>query len=189
MLPSCPGGQSCSGHLVVPKDSFCPCPLFRGKAWHCLAHLAHCPLPTDAAETQAATMPDSPADVKTQPRATPPSMPPPPPTVTQGATRHPSFTPSTSEYQPASVDGEEVPGREAARLPLPPDHRLCPGSRASSAPCVLLAVPWVPLLVLASQKVFGCQAPSHGSCTCPWGAPQHCPLPAVLCEVLRIIEP
>ncbi|XP_063190913.1 protein CBFA2T3 isoform X4 [Chroicocephalus ridibundus] len=50
----------------------------------------------DNAETRAATMPDSPADVKTQPRSTPPSMPPPPPAVTQGATRHPSFTPNTN---------------------------------------------------------------------------------------------
>lgn len=48
-------------------------------------------------------MPDSPADVKTQARSTPPSMPPPPPAVTQGATRHPSFTPSTSEYHTASL--------------------------------------------------------------------------------------
>ncbi|XP_038041450.2 protein CBFA2T3 isoform X2 [Anas platyrhynchos] len=50
----------------------------------------------DPAAKRAATMPDSPADVKTQPRSTPPSMPPPPPAVTQGATRHPSFTPSTN---------------------------------------------------------------------------------------------
>ncbi|XP_064884863.1 protein CBFA2T3 isoform X4 [Columba livia] len=49
----------------------------------------------DPAETRAATMPDSPADVKTQSRSTPPSMPPPPPAVTQGATRHPSFMPNT----------------------------------------------------------------------------------------------
>ncbi|GAB0195403.1 protein CBFA2T3 [Grus japonensis] len=41
-------------------------------------------------------MPDSPADVKTQSRSTPPSMPPPPPAITQGATRHPSFTPNTN---------------------------------------------------------------------------------------------
>ncbi|EMP36268.1 Protein CBFA2T3 [Chelonia mydas] len=41
-------------------------------------------------------MPDSPADVKTQSRSTPPNMPPPPPAVTQGATRHPSFTPNTT---------------------------------------------------------------------------------------------
>ncbi|XP_031470753.1 protein CBFA2T3 isoform X4 [Phasianus colchicus] len=50
----------------------------------------------DPAAPRAATMPDSPADVKTQPRSTPPNMPPPPPAVTQGATRHPSFTPSTN---------------------------------------------------------------------------------------------
>ncbi|XP_057390656.1 protein CBFA2T3 isoform X3 [Balaenoptera acutorostrata] len=41
-------------------------------------------------------MPGSPAEVKTQPRATPPSMPPPPPAASQGATRHPSFTPHTN---------------------------------------------------------------------------------------------
>ncbi|XP_067396346.1 protein CBFA2T3 isoform X1 [Emydura macquarii macquarii] len=46
---------------------------------------------------KAATMPDSPADVKTQSRSTPPGMPPPPPAVTQGATRHPSFTPNTNQ--------------------------------------------------------------------------------------------
>ncbi|XP_006860166.1 PREDICTED: protein CBFA2T3 [Chrysochloris asiatica] len=40
-------------------------------------------------------MPDSPAEVKTQPRSTPPSMPPPPPAAAQGASRHPSFTPHT----------------------------------------------------------------------------------------------
>ncbi|XP_041256404.1 protein CBFA2T3 isoform X4 [Onychostruthus taczanowskii] len=39
-------------------------------------------------------MPDSPADVKTQARSTPPGMPPPP--AAQGASRHPSFTPSTN---------------------------------------------------------------------------------------------
>ncbi|XP_013001368.2 protein CBFA2T3 isoform X1 [Cavia porcellus] len=44
---------------------------------------------------KAAAMPDSPAEVKTQPRATPPSMPPPPPATSQGATRPPSFTPHT----------------------------------------------------------------------------------------------
>ncbi|XP_032925978.1 protein CBFA2T3 isoform X3 [Catharus ustulatus] len=54
-------------------------------------------------------MPDSPADVKTQARSTPPSMPPPPPAVTQGATRHPSFTPSTmmngSSHSPTAING------------------------------------------------------------------------------------
>uniref|UniRef100_A0A8C6IQY2 Uncharacterized protein n=2 Tax=Melopsittacus undulatus TaxID=13146 RepID=A0A8C6IQY2_MELUD len=59
--------------------------------------------------TAAATMPDSPADVKTQSRSTPPSMPPPPPAVTQGATRHPSFTPNTmmngSSHSPTAMNG------------------------------------------------------------------------------------
>ncbi|NXQ41882.1 MTG16 protein, partial [Catharus fuscescens] len=63
----------------------------------------------DNAETAAAAMPDSPADVKTQARSTPPSMPPPPPAVTQGATRHPSFTPSTmmngSSHSPTAING------------------------------------------------------------------------------------
>ncbi|XP_069724469.1 protein CBFA2T3 isoform X2 [Phaenicophaeus curvirostris] len=63
----------------------------------------------DNAETRAATMPDSPADVKTQSRSTPPSMPPPPPAVTQGATRHPSFMPNTmmngSSHSPTTLNG------------------------------------------------------------------------------------
>ncbi|XP_075621490.1 protein CBFA2T3 isoform X5 [Balearica regulorum gibbericeps] len=63
----------------------------------------------DNAETRAATMPDSPADVKTQSRSTPPSMPPPPPAITQGATRHPSFTPNTmmngSSHSPTAING------------------------------------------------------------------------------------
>ncbi|NXT73526.1 MTG16 protein, partial [Zapornia atra] len=62
----------------------------------------------DTAETRAATMPDSPADVKTQPRSTPPSMPP-PPAITQGATRHPPFTPNTmmngSSHSPTAING------------------------------------------------------------------------------------
>ncbi|XP_062817957.1 protein CBFA2T3 isoform X2 [Anolis carolinensis] len=45
-------------------------------------------------ESHAATMPDSPADVKTPTRSTPPNMPPPSPAATQGATRHPTFTPN-----------------------------------------------------------------------------------------------
>ncbi|XP_066050862.1 protein CBFA2T3 isoform X3 [Chamaea fasciata] len=63
----------------------------------------------DNAETAAGTMPDSPADVKTQARSTPPSMPPPPPAAVQGATRHPSFTPSTmmngSSHSPTAING------------------------------------------------------------------------------------
>ncbi|KAM7384235.1 hypothetical protein PAMA_011533 [Pampus argenteus] len=45
------------------------------------------------------TMPDSPADVKTQSRLTPPTMPPPP--STQGAPRNSSYTPTTL----AALDG------------------------------------------------------------------------------------
>ncbi|XP_053905006.1 protein CBFA2T3 isoform X9 [Malaclemys terrapin pileata] len=62
-----------------------------------------------AEKKKAATMPDSPADVKTQSRSTPPNMPPPPPAVTQGATRHPSFTPNTimngSSHSPTAING------------------------------------------------------------------------------------
>ncbi|XP_013363460.1 PREDICTED: protein CBFA2T3 isoform X3 [Chinchilla lanigera] len=54
-------------------------------------------------------MPDSPAELKTQPRATPPSMPPPPPAASQGATRPPSFTPHTlmngGSHSPTAVHG------------------------------------------------------------------------------------
>lgn len=55
-------------------------------------------------------MPDSPADVKTQARSSPPSMPPP---AAQGASRHPSFTPSTSEYP-----GHGLPARGCPQLLL-----------------------------------------------------------------------
>ncbi|XP_024591512.1 protein CBFA2T3 [Neophocaena asiaeorientalis asiaeorientalis] len=51
--------------------------------------------PADRKE-KASAMPGSPAEVKTQPQATPPSMPPPPPAASQGATRHPPFTPHTN---------------------------------------------------------------------------------------------
>ncbi|XP_077166904.1 protein CBFA2T3 isoform X2 [Paroedura picta] len=54
-------------------------------------------------------MPDSPADVKTQPRSTPPNMPPPSPASTQGATRHPPFTPNPmmngSSHSPTAING------------------------------------------------------------------------------------
>uniref|UniRef100_A0A8C8RT15 CBFA2/RUNX1 partner transcriptional co-repressor 3 n=1 Tax=Pelusios castaneus TaxID=367368 RepID=A0A8C8RT15_9SAUR len=66
-------------------------------------------LPDDLEKKKAVTMPDSPADVKTQSRSTPPGMPPPPPAVTQGATRHPSFTPNTimngSNHSPTAING------------------------------------------------------------------------------------
>ncbi|KAK9542874.1 hypothetical protein VZT92_000699 [Zoarces viviparus] len=58
------------------------------------------------------TMPDSPADVKTQPRSTPPNMPPPPPAVSQATNRNASFTPATSKsmlngssHSPTSLNG------------------------------------------------------------------------------------
>ncbi|XP_068615916.1 protein CBFA2T3 [Brachionichthys hirsutus] len=54
-------------------------------------------------------MPDSPADVKTQPRSTPPTMPPPPPAVSQATNRSASFTPATmlngSSHSPTSLNG------------------------------------------------------------------------------------
>eukprot|EP00064_Thunnus_orientalis_P011352 superscaffoldBa00001633_g11382 len=57
-------------------------------------------------------MPDSPADVKTQPRSTPPTMPPPPPAVSQVTNRNASFTPTTSKsmlngssHSPTSLNG------------------------------------------------------------------------------------
>ncbi|XP_075876989.1 protein CBFA2T1 isoform X4 [Nelusetta ayraudi] len=56
------------------------------------------------------TMPDSPADVKTQ--STPPTMPPPPPAVSQSTNRNASFTPTTSKsmlngssHSPTSLNG------------------------------------------------------------------------------------
>ncbi|PNJ12490.1 CBFA2T3 isoform 1 [Pongo abelii] len=61
------------------------------------------PAPVDR-KAKASAMPDSPAEVKTQPRSTPPSMPPPPPAASQGATRPPSFTPHTHrEDGPATL--------------------------------------------------------------------------------------
>lgn len=47
------------------------------------------------------TMPDSPADVKTQ--STPPTMPPPPPAVSQSTNRSASFTPTTSKSSKSLV--------------------------------------------------------------------------------------
>ncbi|XP_043544029.1 protein CBFA2T1 isoform X7 [Chiloscyllium plagiosum] len=57
------------------------------------------------------TMPDSPADVKTQSRLTPPTMPPPP--TNQGAPRTSSFTPTTltngSSHSPTTLNGAPSP--------------------------------------------------------------------------------
>nr|XP_031292535.1 protein CBFA2T3 [Camelus dromedarius] len=58
--------------------------------------------PADRKE-KAAWMSDSPAEVKPQPRATPPSMPPPSPATSQGATRHPSLTPHTNQEDGPAV--------------------------------------------------------------------------------------
>ncbi|KAG9352482.1 hypothetical protein JZ751_020896 [Albula glossodonta] len=60
-------------------------------------------------EQKVGTMPDSPADVKTQPRSTPPTMPPPPPAVSQATNRSASFTPTTmlngSSHSPTALNG------------------------------------------------------------------------------------
>ncbi|XP_078253330.1 protein CBFA2T1 isoform X5 [Rhinoraja longicauda] len=57
------------------------------------------------------TMPDSPADVKTQTRLTPPTMPPPP--NNQGAPRTSSFTPTTltngNSHSPTALNGAPSP--------------------------------------------------------------------------------
>nr|XP_057903875.1 protein CBFA2T1 isoform X1 [Doryrhamphus excisus] len=57
------------------------------------------------------TMPDSPADVKTQSRLTPPTMPPPP--STQGGPRNSSYTPTTltngSSHSPTALNGAPSP--------------------------------------------------------------------------------
>ncbi|XP_067835463.1 protein CBFA2T1 isoform X1 [Heptranchias perlo] len=57
------------------------------------------------------TMPDSPADVKSQSRLTPPTMPPPP--TNQGAPRTSSFTPTTltngSSHSPTALNGAPSP--------------------------------------------------------------------------------
>ncbi|KAA0710482.1 Protein CBFA2T1 [Triplophysa tibetana] len=57
------------------------------------------------------TMPDSPADVKTQSRLTPPTMPPPP--TTQGAPRTSSFTPTAltngTSHSPTALNGAPSP--------------------------------------------------------------------------------
>ncbi|XP_069477448.1 protein CBFA2T1 isoform X3 [Ambystoma mexicanum] len=57
------------------------------------------------------TMPDSPADVKTQSRLTPPTMPPPP--TTQGIPRTSSFTPTTltngTSHSPTALNGAPSP--------------------------------------------------------------------------------
>ncbi|XP_027629240.1 protein CBFA2T3 [Tupaia chinensis] len=54
-------------------------------------------------------MPDSPAEVKTQPRSSTPEMPPPLPITAQGATRLPSFTPHTHREDGPATSLPSVP--------------------------------------------------------------------------------
>ncbi|XP_026233849.1 protein CBFA2T3 isoform X7 [Anabas testudineus] len=77
-----------------------------------LATSSHYRCSEDSRVQKVGTMPDSPADVKSQPRSTPPTMPPPPPAVSQAANRNASFTPTTSKsmlngssHSPTSLNG------------------------------------------------------------------------------------
>ncbi|XP_064779233.1 protein CBFA2T3-like isoform X4 [Oncorhynchus masou masou] len=77
-----------------------------------LATRSHRTANQGSTEQKVGTMPDSPADVKTQPRLTPPTMPPPPPAVSQAPNRNASFTPTTmlngsshSSHSPTSLNG------------------------------------------------------------------------------------
>nr|XP_020466552.1 protein CBFA2T3 isoform X4 [Monopterus albus] len=77
-----------------------------------LAVSSHYRCSEDSRVQKVGTMPDSPADVKTQPRSTPPTMPPPPPAVSQATNRTASFTPTTSKsmlngssHSPTSLNG------------------------------------------------------------------------------------
>ncbi|XP_029955093.1 protein CBFA2T3 isoform X7 [Salarias fasciatus] len=79
---------------------------------HSLAASAHYRCSEGSRVQKVGTMPDSPADVKTQPRSTPPTMPPPPPAVSQATNRNASFTPTTSKsmlngssHSPTSLNG------------------------------------------------------------------------------------
>ncbi|XP_057197226.1 protein CBFA2T3 isoform X2 [Triplophysa rosa] len=78
------------------------------RPFHRLAQHAKRQAPGSPAR-KAETMPDSPADVKTQPRSTPPTMPPPPPAVSQAGNRTASFTPTTmlngSSHSPTALNG------------------------------------------------------------------------------------
>uniref|UniRef100_A0A6Q2X772 NHR2-like domain-containing protein n=1 Tax=Esox lucius TaxID=8010 RepID=A0A6Q2X772_ESOLU len=79
------------------------------------------------------TMPDSPADVKTQSRLTPPTMPPPP--TTQGAPRTASFTPTTltngnNSHSPTALNGAPSPPNENGFDRDGPLHLEHPSKRA-----------------------------------------------------------
>ncbi|XP_069029557.1 protein CBFA2T3 isoform X3 [Embiotoca jacksoni] len=83
-----------------------------GSLSHNLAASSHYRCSEGSRVQKVGTMPDSPADVKTQPRSTPPTMPPPPPAVSQATNRNASFTPTTSKsmlngssHSPTSLNG------------------------------------------------------------------------------------
>uniref|UniRef100_A0A8C6P5M3 RUNX1 partner transcriptional co-repressor 1 n=1 Tax=Nothobranchius furzeri TaxID=105023 RepID=A0A8C6P5M3_NOTFU len=103
------------------------------------------------------TMPDSPADVKTQSRLTPPTMPPPP--STQGAPRNSSYTPTTltngSSHSPTALNG----------APSPPNgyRPLHPDVHPSKRPCT----------ISPAQRF----SPSNGISYQPNGMPHPGPLP------------
>uniref|UniRef100_A0A3Q1EAP9 CBFA2/RUNX1 partner transcriptional co-repressor 3 n=1 Tax=Acanthochromis polyacanthus TaxID=80966 RepID=A0A3Q1EAP9_9TELE len=63
------------------------------------------------------TMPDSPADVKTQPRSTPPTMPPPPPAVSQATNLL-----NGSSHSPTSLNGAPSTPNGFNRDGLHPEH-------------------------------------------------------------------
>ncbi|XP_045295948.1 protein CBFA2T3 isoform X2 [Leopardus geoffroyi] len=98
--------------LPDPPPVLCP---WRRPVLESVAASTGCSVPRGPQEGQpvdgkdkTAAMPDSPAEVKSQPRSTPPSMPPPPPAASQGATRLPSFTPHTimnGTHSPTAVNG------------------------------------------------------------------------------------
>nr|XP_033789118.1 protein CBFA2T1 isoform X1 [Geotrypetes seraphini] len=73
-------------------------------------HFSQLLIPVDRTEKHS-TMPDSPVEVKTQARLTPPTMPPPP--TTQGAPRTSSFTPTTltngTSHSPTALNGAPSP--------------------------------------------------------------------------------
>ncbi|XP_029353300.1 protein CBFA2T3 isoform X4 [Echeneis naucrates] len=86
--------------------------LLSGRTEHNLATSSHYKCSEGSRVQKVGTMPDSPADVKTQPRSTPPTMPPPPPAVSQATNRSASFTPTTSKsmlngssHSPTSLNG------------------------------------------------------------------------------------
>uniref|UniRef100_A0A8C2WLR5 RUNX1 partner transcriptional co-repressor 1 n=1 Tax=Cyclopterus lumpus TaxID=8103 RepID=A0A8C2WLR5_CYCLU len=108
------------------------------------------------------TMPDSPADVKTQSRLTPPTMPPPP--STQGAPRNSSYTPTTltngSSHSPTALNGAPSPPNKNG---FERDGALHPDVHPSKRPCT----------ISPAQRF----SPSNGLSYQPNGLPHPGPLP------------